>query len=69
MLLEQEAMARRADVEEKIALEKKLATLHEQKLKDPAAAAEAWARIANPRPQDDTAILTAVQSSPRRASS
>ncbi len=60
MLLEQEAMGT-PDVEEKIALEKKLATLHEQKRKDPAAAAEAWARIANLAPQDDTAIQTAVK--------
>ena len=59
-LLEQETMGT-PDVEEKIALEKKLATLHEQKRKDPAAAAEAWARIANLSPQDDTAISTAVK--------
>jgi hypothetical protein len=59
-LLEQEAMGA-ADVEEKIALEKKLATLHEQKRKEPAAAAEAWARIANLAPQDETAIQTAVK--------
>ena len=60
MLLEQEAMGT-PDVEEKIALEKKLATLHEGKRKDPAAAAEAWARIANLAPQDETAIHTAVK--------
>ncbi len=59
-LLEQEAMGT-PDVEEKIALEKKLATLHEQKRKDPAAAAEAWARIATLSPQDEAAITTAVK--------
>src|SRR5262249_10193025 len=59
-LLEQEAMGT-PDVEEKIALEKKLAGLHEQKRKDPAAAAEAWARIANLAPQDEAAIQTAVK--------
>ena len=50
MLIEQEAMGT-PDVEEKIALEKKLAALHESKRKDPAAAAEAWARTSpTPRP-------------------
>ncbi|APR76310.1 Adventurous gliding motility protein K [Minicystis rosea] len=60
MLLEQEAMST-PDVEQKIALEKKLAALHETKRKDPAAAAEAWARIANLSPQDETAIQTSVK--------
>lgn len=59
-VLEQEAMGT-PDVEQKIALEKKLAVLHETKRKDPAAAAEAWARIANLSPEDETAILTAVK--------
>ena len=59
-VLEQEAMGA-PDVEQKIALEKKLATLHEQKRKDPGAAAEAWSRIANLSPEDDTAIQTAVK--------
>ncbi len=59
-VLEQEAMGA-PDVEQKIALEKKLATLHEQKRKDPAAAAEAWGRIANLAPEDETAITTAVK--------
>ncbi len=59
-LLEQEAMSA-PDVESKIALEKKLAGLHEQKRKDPAAAAEAWARIAALAPADDSAIQTAVK--------
>ncbi len=59
-LLEQEAMGT-PDVEQKIALEKKLATLHEQKRKDPSAAAEAWSRIANLSPEDESAIQTAVK--------
>jgi tetratricopeptide (TPR) repeat protein len=59
-VLEQEAMGT-PDVEQKIALEKKLASLHETKRKDPAAAAEAWARIANLSPEDETAIQTAVK--------
>lgn len=57
-LLEQEATTE-SDIERKIALEKKLATLHEQKRRDHAAAAEAWSRIARLAPDDDRAILTA----------
>jgi hypothetical protein len=59
-VLEQEAMGA-PDTEQKIALEKKLATLHETKRKDPAAAAEAWSRIASLSPEDETAINTAVK--------
>jgi tetratricopeptide (TPR) repeat protein len=59
-VLEQEAMGT-PDIEQKIALEKKLATLHEQKRKDPASAGEAWARIAALSPEDDPAIQTAVK--------
>ncbi len=59
-LLEQEAMGA-PDVEQKIALEKKLATLHEQKRKDPGAAADAWSRIANLAPEDEAAVQTAVK--------
>ena len=59
-VLEQEAMGT-PDVEQKIALEKKLAALHEQKRKDPVAAAETWARIANLSPEDESAIQTAVK--------
>ncbi|MCC6555218.1 MAG: hypothetical protein IT372_19825 [Polyangiaceae bacterium] len=59
-VLEQEAMGT-PDVEQKIALEKKLAALHEQKRKDPVAAAEAWARIANLSPEDESALSTAVK--------
>jgi len=57
-LMEQEA-AGESDVEKKIALEKKLATLHEQKRHDQAAAADALGRIANVTPEDDRAISTA----------
>ncbi len=59
-LLEQEAMGA-PDTEQKIALEKKLATLHEQKRKDTVAAAEAWSRIAALSPEDETPIQTAVK--------
>jgi tetratricopeptide (TPR) repeat protein len=57
-LLEQEATSE-SDLEKKISLEKKLATLHELKRRDFGAAAEAWGRIANLTPEDDRAILTA----------
>ncbi|HEX3345818.1 MAG TPA: hypothetical protein VHS09_14640, partial [Polyangiaceae bacterium] len=57
-LLEQEATAE-GDIEKKIALEKKLATMQEQKRRDFAAAAEAWGRIANLTPEDDRAVATA----------
>ncbi|MCK6590413.1 MAG: hypothetical protein L6Q76_22850, partial [Polyangiaceae bacterium] len=59
-LLEQEAMGA-TDTEQKVALEKKLATLHETKRKDPVAAAEAWGRIANLSPDEESAIPTAVK--------
>ncbi len=57
-LLESEASAA-ADVDTKIALEKKLAGLHEQKRRDFIAAAEAWSRIAALTPDDDRAVSTA----------
>ncbi|HEY3816211.1 MAG TPA: hypothetical protein VGL81_03520 [Polyangiaceae bacterium] len=57
-LIEQEASAE-SDVEKKIALEKKLAALHENKRRDPAAAAEAWSRISDLTPEDDRAVATA----------
>jgi cellulose synthase operon protein C len=57
-LIEQDA-AVEADVEKRIALEKKLATLHENKRRDPGSAAMAWARIADLTPGDDRAIATA----------
>ncbi len=57
-LIEQEATVEQ-DIEKKIALEKKLATLQENKRRDPAAAAEAWSRIALLTPDDEHAIGTA----------
>jgi tetratricopeptide (TPR) repeat protein len=57
-LMEQDASGE-SDIEKKIALEKKLATLHEQKRHDQASAAEALGRIANLTPEDDRAIATA----------
>ena len=57
-LLEQEATAE-GDLEKRIGLEKKLATLQETKRRDFTAAAESWGRIANLTPEDDRAVLTA----------
>jgi tetratricopeptide (TPR) repeat protein len=54
-LIEQEAMAT-ADDEAKIALEKKLAQLHEVKRKDFVAAGEAWARLASMLTGDEAPI-------------
>ncbi len=59
-LLESEASAA-PDIDTKIALEKKLAGLHEQKRRDFVAAAEAWARIARLAPEDDRAVSTAAK--------
>ncbi|MDP9001046.1 MAG: hypothetical protein M3O46_13135 [Myxococcota bacterium] len=57
-LMEQEATVE-GDIEKRISLEKKLATLHEQKRHDHVAAAEAWARIVELTPEDDRAVATA----------
>lgn len=57
-LLEQEATAE-SEIDTKIALEKKLALLQEQKRKDLGAAAEAWARIARLTPDDERPTQTA----------
>ncbi|MCC6217742.1 MAG: hypothetical protein IT376_22985 [Polyangiaceae bacterium] len=59
-VLEQEA-EQETDVEARISLEKALAKIHEQKRKDPVAAGEAWARIANLSPEDESALGTAVK--------
>ncbi|WP_437961463.1 hypothetical protein WME76_18685 [Sorangium sp. So ce119] len=59
-LLEQEAAAT-PDVAQKIEIEKKLVSLHEQKRRDPIAAAEAWVRVAALSPEDGTAIQAAVK--------
>jgi tetratricopeptide (TPR) repeat protein len=60
LLLEQEATSA-PDIDVKIALEKKLANLNEQKRKDFSSAAEAWARIARLAPDDDRAIATSAK--------
>jgi tetratricopeptide (TPR) repeat protein len=59
-LLEHEA-AQEGDLEKRIALEKRLATLHEQKRRDFVGAAEAWERVANLIPDDDHAVSTASE--------
>ncbi|HEX9296363.1 MAG TPA: hypothetical protein VF881_11020 [Polyangiaceae bacterium] len=59
-VLEQEASAA-SDVEDKVALEKKLAQLHEVKRKDPVSAGESWARIAGLLAGDEAPIQTAVK--------
>lgn len=58
--LEHEA-AQEGDLEKRIALEKRLAGLHEQKRRDFVSAAEAWERITNLVPEDDQALLTASE--------
>ncbi len=58
-LLEQQVM-NEVDSEVQIALEKKLAQLHEQRRSDPAAAAETWLRIVILSPGDEDAIMTSV---------
>ncbi len=59
-LFEQEENAE-SDVEKKLALLKKLATLHEAKRKDLLSAADVWERVSNLTPEDDQAISTAVK--------
>ncbi|MDI3292140.1 hypothetical protein, partial [Polyangium sp. 15x6] len=59
-VLEQDAMST-PDTEQKLAIEKKLASLHESKRKDPVAAAEVWTRIASLMPEDEQAVNTAVK--------
>lgn len=49
------------DLEKKIALEKRLAGLHEHRRHDFVAAGDAWEHIANLTPDDDHAIATASQ--------
>src|SRR5262249_35219809 len=57
-VLEQEATIE-SDVATKVFLEKRLASLQEDRRKDLTAAGEAWGRIARLVPDDDHAILTA----------
>ena len=56
--LEQEARAA-PDAAERIAFEKRLARLHEQKRRDPVAAAEAWERVGGLAPDDARAVIAA----------
>lgn len=59
-LLEREA-EQHGDLQERVALEKNLAKLHEQKRRDPVATGEVWLRIAELSPGDETAVWTAVK--------
>ncbi len=58
-VLEQEAELE-TDIEARIALERNIAKLHEQKRKDPVAAGQAWARIVALAPEDESTIETAL---------
>jgi hypothetical protein len=60
VLLDQEVMDA-PDSEEQIGLLKKLASMHEQKRKDPVAAGEAWARLAAILLGDESPIQNAVK--------
>lgn len=59
-LLEQEATVA-SDIEIKVALEKKLAKLQEDRRKDLIGAAEAWVRIARLTPEEDAPVSTAAK--------
>ena len=58
--LEEDA-AVESDQEKKIALEKKVALLHESDRNDATAAAEAWTRVAKLTPEDDDAVAKAAE--------
>lgn len=60
LVLEGEAQ-RTEDTETRLALERNVARLHADKRKDPAAAGESWARIADLAPEDETALQEAVR--------
>jgi len=55
----EESTTTESDLEKKIALEKRVATLHEQKRGDLTAAARAWERVAGLVPDDEQAIAQA----------
>ena len=61
VLLEQQA-ALEEDIERRVAMERAIAKIHEQKRKDPIATGHSWARIAGLLSDDDSAILSAVKS-------
>jgi tetratricopeptide (TPR) repeat protein len=60
ILLDQEAMDA-TDEEEQISLLKKLATLNEKKREDLVGAGDAWARLANLMPGDESPVLSAIK--------
>ncbi|HEY5958879.1 MAG TPA: hypothetical protein VIV60_20100, partial [Polyangiaceae bacterium] len=59
-LLERQA-EQEDDVERRVAMERTIAKIHEQKRKDPVATGYTWARIAALLPDDDSTIQTAVK--------
>jgi cellulose synthase operon protein C len=59
-LLEQQA-EQEEDVERRVAMERAIAKIHEQKRRDPIATGRTWARIAALLPDDDSAIQAAVK--------
>lgn len=60
-LLEQQA-EQEEDVERRVAMERAIAKIHEQKRRDPIATGQTWARIAALLPDDESAIQAAVKS-------
>jgi tetratricopeptide (TPR) repeat protein len=61
VLLEEQA-GKEDDIERRVAMERSIAKIHEQKRKDPIATGHTWSRIANLLTDDDAAILSAVKS-------
>lgn len=59
-LLEQQA-EQEEDVERRVAMERSIAKIHEQKRRDPVATGQTWARIASLLPDDESAIQAAVK--------
>jgi cellulose synthase operon protein C len=59
-LLEQQA-EQEEDVERRVAMERSIAKIHEQKRRDPIATGQTWARIATLLPDDESAIQAAVK--------
>ncbi len=59
-LLEQQA-EQEEDIERRVAMERSIAKIHEQKRRDPIATGQTWARIATLLPDDESAIQAAVK--------
>lgn len=59
-LLESQA-AEEEDIERRVAMERAIAKIHEQKRRDPVATGQTWARIAALLPDDESAIQHAVK--------